>query len=218
MVPEKFKNYLNGVRNRFNLEGTTLAVALGILSTPLPFVHAILTRTLHEIGKPIPDGQMWVIAIAMIGLISFIGIPLETKTLKKKHYSSSLSAGSTYDATGHAWLGATVNNLLHYPRAFAFNSVIYAKVWEAFVGGNGPILQALLQAPRDVIAREGGRLAAESIIGVTLTYGLWSIAFNHLILTERAEPAVDTIRQMWVKVFDLFRGRQGQMAEIDLIQ
>lgn len=214
VASEKFKNYLNQVWGRFNLEGTTFAGMLGVLSTPLSVVHAVLTKVLHESSEQITDDQLWVIAIAMMGLVDLVGIPLETRALKKKHYSASLSASTIYDSTGHAWLGATVNHLLHYPRAFAFNPVIYTKIAEAVMGGNGPIIHTL----KDVVTREGGRLAAESIIGVTITYGLWSIAFNHLILTERAEPVVDRIRQMWTKVFHIFRGRQDQMAEIDLIQ
>lgn len=214
MVREKLTNYLNQVWERFNLEGMTFTGVLGVLSLGLIPVHSTLTVLLHESSEQISDEQMWVIAIAILGAVNLVGIPLEAKTLKKTHYSSSASATALYDATGNAWLGSIVNHLQHYPRAIAFNPIVYVKIWELMMGQGG-ITWLTLQ---EVIGREGGRLTAESAITVTATLGLWSIAFNHLILTEKAEPVVDKIRQMWTKVFHVFRGRQDQMTEIDLLQ
>lgn len=213
MVREKLTNYLNQVWQRFNLEGMTLTGALGVLSLALVPVHSTLTVLIHESSEHISDEHMWVIAVAVLGVVNLIGIPLEAKTLEKTHYSSSASATATYDATGNPWLGSVVNHLQHYPRAVALNPIVYAKIWEMLIG-QGMTWHGL----QELIGREGGRLTAESAITVTATLGLWSIAFNYLILTERAEPVVDRIRQIWTKVFHVFRGRQDQMTEIDLIQ
>ncbi len=214
MIPERIKQYLTGVRDRFNLEGITLTGAIGLLSIGLLPIHSTLTVWLHESSEHVSDEQMWMLAIAILGIVNAINIPMEAKTLEKTHYSSSATATALYDATGQPWLASIINHLQFYPRAIALNPVIYYKLWQELANRGGIHWSGL----QDVVLSEGSRLTAESAVAVSATIGLWAIAFNYLILTDKTQPVVDAIGRMWTKVLRTLRGKQNQMFEIDLIQ
>ncbi len=214
MVPERVKKYLSGVRDRFTLEGITFTGAIGLLSTGLLPIHSALTVWLHESSEHISDEKMWVLAIAVLGIVNAVNIPLEAKSLDKVHYSSSATATALYDATGKPWLASIINHLQFYPRAIALNPIIYYKLWEE-LASRGGINLSDLQA---VVLNDGSRLTAESAVTVTATIGLWAIAFNYLILTEKTQPVVDGISRMWNRVLRTFRGKHDQLNEINLIQ
>lgn len=170
----KFIESYKAAKSRINPEGLLVSSAITATSNMVMIPMEVgITYAIHETSIITDPNLLKLFAIGIIGIANAASVKIQAKALEAKQYSASPVASTLNIMTGKSLLSSAAEHGFTYG-----------------------VLNTLNPISATAIATGDSELLIDSIAATTMTYPIWAILNNSLILSDRIDPVINKMRNV----------------------